>query len=82
MTNQRIALASAERIATNLLRGMAPACERIEIAGSIRRNRALVKDIELVVIPRWAERVVEGAQVELGADPPEHDVQLTLGSAL
>jgi DNA polymerase/3'-5' exonuclease PolX len=32
---------------------MAPACQRIEVAGSIRRRKPQVKDIELVLIPRW-----------------------------
>ena len=76
MTTQRIALASAERIATNLMRGMAPACLRIEIGGSIRRNRALVKDVELVLIPKWEERTVDGAQVALGDEPPRERVNL------
>ena len=31
---------------------LAPYCERIEIAGSIRRKKAEVKDIELVAIPK------------------------------
>ena len=31
---------------------LAPFCERIEIAGSIRRRKANVKDIELVAIPK------------------------------
>ncbi|MCF8272975.1 MAG: hypothetical protein K9I95_04005 [Flavobacteriaceae bacterium] len=31
---------------------LAPHCERIEIAGSIRRKKPFVKDIEIVVIPK------------------------------
>lgn len=42
------ALALAERCRTAL----APYCERIEIAGSVRRRKPIVKDIELVAIPR------------------------------
>lgn len=42
------ALAIAERIKAEL----APHCERIEIAGSIRRKKPQVKDIELVAIPK------------------------------
>lgn len=38
----------AERVITRLL----PFCERIEIAGSIRRLKPEVKDIELVAIPK------------------------------
>jgi DNA polymerase/3'-5' exonuclease PolX len=36
---------------------MAPFCERIEIAGSIRRGKPEVKDLEIVAIPKWVENV-------------------------
>lgn len=42
------ALPIAERVKALL----APHCDRIEIAGSIRRKRAEVKDIEIVAIPK------------------------------
>lgn len=35
-----------------LVAKLQPACERIEIAGSLRRQRPLVSDIELVAIPK------------------------------
>jgi len=38
-------------IADELLRTLRPSCERIEIAGSIRRAKKEVKDIELIAIP-------------------------------
>jgi DNA polymerase/3'-5' exonuclease PolX len=43
----RIARALAQKIAAEL----APACDRIEIAGSLRRNAPQVHDIDLVVLP-------------------------------
>lgn len=49
-----IALA-AHLIAGELERLLAPACERISIAGSIRRGKPDPKDIELLVIPRIVE---------------------------
>lgn len=42
------ARAKAERIVAEL----APFCDKIEIAGSIRRGRMFVNDIDLVVLPR------------------------------
>jgi DNA polymerase/3'-5' exonuclease PolX len=42
------ALAIAQKVVSDL----APHCERIEIAGSIRRKKADVKDIEIVCIPK------------------------------
>lgn len=50
-------------------------CERIEVAGSIRREKPEVKDIELVLIPRFGEREVAG-QMMLGAAPPVERVNL------
>lgn len=35
-----------------LVAKLAPACQRIEIAGSLRREKRLVSDIELVAIPK------------------------------
>lgn len=48
----RIPLDRARDAAEALRDLLAPACERIELAGSIRRRRPEVKDIELVCIPR------------------------------
>ena len=45
-------LAEAEHIAHAYRERLRPYCERIEIAGSIRRRRPTVKDIELVAIPK------------------------------
>lgn len=39
-------------IATQVKQVLAPHCERIEIAGSIRRKKPFVKDIEIVAIPK------------------------------
>jgi len=48
----------AERIAGEIVKVLEPACERIEVAGSIRRRKAEPKDIEIVFIPRMEERPV------------------------
>ena len=40
-----------KRIADMLLERLAPACHRIEIAGSLRRKRPFVGDIEFVAVP-------------------------------
>lgn len=48
----KMPLALAYSLASALATDLAPACERIEIAGSIRREKPLVGDIEIVAIPR------------------------------
>lgn len=46
----------AEALARQLVESMAPFCRKVEIAGSIRRGKPEVKDIEIVAIPRWEKR--------------------------
>jgi len=48
-------LQDATERALALLEEMAPHCHRAAIAGSIRRKKPEVTDIELVVIAKWAE---------------------------
>lgn len=45
-------LQHAENIAQELLRTLASCCERIEVAGSVRRRKAQVKDLEIVYISK------------------------------
>jgi len=42
----------AQDIADRIVNALAPACHRIAIAGSLRRRRPDVHDIDLIVIPR------------------------------
>jgi DNA polymerase/3'-5' exonuclease PolX len=42
----------AIKIAKNVVKQLAPHCEKIEIAGSLRRKCREVKDIEIVAIPK------------------------------
>jgi DNA polymerase/3'-5' exonuclease PolX len=51
---RRVPLALAEAVAQEALEALASACLRIEVAGSIRRRRPDVADIELVAVPRTA----------------------------
>lgn len=50
-TVERLPYTRAVALAERIRQALAPACERIEIAGSIRRRAASVGDIELVAIP-------------------------------
>ena len=55
MTKLQVPLADAERMAARIVELLSPACDRIEVAGSIRRRKASVGDIEIVAIPRYDE---------------------------
>ncbi len=49
-------LAQARLVAAGLVEAMRPFCERVEVAGSIRRGKSDVKDVEIVAVPRWEAR--------------------------
>lgn len=48
---KQTALYHAQPVAESLRDALAPACQRIEIVGSVRRQRPMVSDIELLCIP-------------------------------
>ena len=52
MERGKMELGKAQAIAEKLIEEFRPYCERVEVAGSIRRKKEFVKDIELVVIPK------------------------------
>jgi len=51
-TDTRVPLARAQVIAWTVEAELRPFCERIEVAGSIRRRRESVKDVEILAVPR------------------------------
>lgn len=55
MNDERMELGQAREIVGRLAELLQDTCERIEIAGSIRRGKATVKDAELVAIGRGRE---------------------------
>jgi DNA polymerase/3'-5' exonuclease PolX len=62
-------LDAARQIADGLVRQMRPYCERAEIAGSIRREKPDVKDIEIVAVPTWELAPVEEQVRDLFGHP-------------
>lgn len=51
MERGKIALERAQRVAEAVVKRLAPHCSRIEIAGSVRRKKPWVNDIDIVLIP-------------------------------
>ncbi len=51
MSKVKRPLAEAERIAALVVMDLAPYCARISVAGSVRRRKSEVGDLELVAIP-------------------------------
>ncbi|MBA7709038.1 DNA polymerase/3'-5' exonuclease PolX [subsurface metagenome] len=47
----KIALERAEKIAAAVVKRLSPYCQRIEVAGSVRRRVEWVNDIDFVLIP-------------------------------
>lgn len=52
MSKHRISLYDAQLKALPIVEELRPFCQRIEMAGSIRRKCEFVNDIEIVAIPR------------------------------
>jgi len=69
-------LERASFIAERLLAALAPACDRMQVAGSIRRRKSMVKDIELVAVPRWRLVPVEGVTQSMFQPPQMQRVSL------
>jgi DNA polymerase/3'-5' exonuclease PolX len=51
-TTNRLPLAEAEHIAVGVMQQLEPHCEVISLAGSLRRQRPTIGDIEIVCVPR------------------------------
>lgn len=52
LQEKRYQLEEAQKIAEQLVEELKPHCERIEIAGSIRRKKSTIGDVEIVVIAK------------------------------
>jgi DNA polymerase/3'-5' exonuclease PolX len=62
MSKTQRRLAEADEIASALILDLLPVCERIQVAGSVRRRQETVGDIELVAIPRYEPAGLFGDQ--------------------
>lgn len=68
-SERRLPLNQAERLAEELVELLRPACERIAVAGSIRRRKADIGDIELVAVPKDEEALdLFGGRVSVSFD--------------
>lgn len=56
-TKERMPLARAETLAQHLYEHLAPGCYRLEVAGSLRRRKPDIGDIEFVAIPRFEDNL-------------------------
>lgn len=61
MSKTKIPLSQAQGLADKIIKELAPVCQRIQVAGSVRRKKKMVGDIEIVCIPL--------TQVDLFGDP-------------
>jgi DNA polymerase/3'-5' exonuclease PolX len=52
----KFSLEAAKAKALEIAQALGPHCERLEVAGSIRRGKPRVKDIDLVVIPKMKSK--------------------------
>ncbi len=83
MAKRSISLEVARLKADALLHHLSPVCERIEVAGSIRRGKTHVGDIELVAVPRMFEHVSAQADLfgEAKKEPPKDRIDEAIAEA-
>lgn len=68
-------IVDARPVAQELVNLLTPVCERIEIAGSMRRGKTRISDIELLYVPKFEPRLVdmfESAPFNLADEKLEH----------
>ena len=68
----------ARDLAEALVALLEPACERIEIAGSIRRRKPNPNDVEVVAVPKWRGQ----ATLMWGVEPTESTLDLRCNELL
>lgn len=51
----RTPLLEAQQVSESLLAHILPSCEILAVAGSVRRGKPTVGDIEIVAVPAWCE---------------------------
>lgn len=59
----RVPLETARRLADEVVEVLLPGCERIEVAGSVRRKKAMVSDIDLVCVAREAQTLFQAGSL-------------------
>jgi DNA polymerase (family 10) len=59
MSSGKMPLAEARKIADEIVAAIRPFCDRAEVAGSIRRRKEIVGDVEIVAIPRDFDGLVQ-----------------------
>lgn len=52
MSETKFKIDSARIVAEKIIQKLSPFCLKIEIAGSIRREKRMVKDVEIVLVPK------------------------------
>lgn len=70
----RVPAGEAQAVAAVLTARLRPFCERIEVAGSLRRGAADVGDLEVVAIPRTSTEAVDRGDLWGTTEPLERDL--------
>lgn len=70
MTATQWSAEKALSVANTLKQILSPTCQRIEVAGSLRREKSLVGDIELVIVPKIVATPAAGQLFDTGDHQP------------
>lgn len=60
-----VSFGAAMKLAEKIIEELSPGCEQVEFAGSLRRKKQVVGDLDIVCIPRWSMDLFGEAAVDL-----------------
>lgn len=73
-----LSLSTASKIAEKIVSELAPFCDQIAIAGSIRRRRSMVNDVDLVCLSKAGQSAALRARILANTEPISDGVQVIL----
>lgn len=80
MSKIKIPLSQAQALADKIIKELSPVCAKIQVAGSIRRQKPEVGDIEIVCIPKPIANIFGDEVIGSNLDP--HLAYLQLASRI
>ena len=69
-------------IAASLTTALEPACEKIRVAGSLRRRKMQVNDIEILLVPKIGQIIPEGKLFPEPADLARRQIETLIGAGI
>lgn len=76
-TSTKVPAAEAAEVAQDFVEALAPHCERIQVAGSLRRMKPFVSDVEILFVPKFEADPHPGGDL-FRPPPPINQAELAI----